>query len=749
MSNLRLTLRTLLAYLDDTLDPAEIKSIGEKVKESKTAQELIERIRKLVRKRRLTTPPFTGPDARFDANTIAEYLDNTLDSKAVAELEEFCREENPAADLYLAEVASSHQILALVLGEPMMVPATAKQRMYGLVKGREANPNRKPASTTQTPKLTTSNSHADMDLDEGSPLLGLSPRKKPWLVWAVPAIAALLLVGAGLALFFALPNLTDEPGKHHASTTTKDDKKDKDAVKDKDALKDKDLARDKDDKKDLDPVKDKDKDAATAKDKDLDPVKDKDAVKDAPKDRDAATVKDKDAGPVMPPITIPPPAVVEAPGEASPVKADAATYSFDPRSPTILLQKKDRGWTRLPINGKVTSAEPVVALPGSACALRTTGGAHLTLRGFLPQWPLPPVLSGRLLDAAVTLHQNPRVAADLTLHRGRLYVGNEAQPLSVIVRFGKEAWVVTLTEPNSEFGIDLVTRYTPGTNHLDGEEPLTEAFFLVLKGKVDLKVDTFEFPGLSAPVDPPAGVSFYAWTNKGARLPAPQPSSAAALTIWTKDAPKTESAQKLAAALERMHLAMTGMKSIPTVLKETRIGQDPDGRRLAIYALSAIDEVGELLDALGDADPKHGLERDEATYALRRWISRDAKHNLALYDVKEKKGLLIDAGFRSSEAEAMLSLLHGLSGGKDGGDDVPTRLAALLAYMGNEKLQIRHVAHFVFDALTQSVMNKPPYNAAAPLDERRMALEKYQTMLASGALTPMPTRPMGPGSSPP
>jgi len=46
----RLTLRTLLAYLDDTLDPAEIKRIGQKVAESETARELIARIKALLRR---------------------------------------------------------------------------------------------------------------------------------------------------------------------------------------------------------------------------------------------------------------------------------------------------------------------------------------------------------------------------------------------------------------------------------------------------------------------------------------------------------------------------------------------------------------------------------------------------------------------------------------------------------------------------------------------------------------------------
>ena len=136
---MRLTLRTLLAYLDDTLEPHEIKEIGQKVAESDAAQELVARIKQITRRRRLTTPPANGPGARFDANTVAEYLDNELSTDLVAELEKTCLE----SDVHLAEVASCHQILTLVLGEPALVPPTARERMYGLVKGREAIPFRK------------------------------------------------------------------------------------------------------------------------------------------------------------------------------------------------------------------------------------------------------------------------------------------------------------------------------------------------------------------------------------------------------------------------------------------------------------------------------------------------------------------------------------------------------------------------------------------------------------------------------
>src|SRR5437016_13187794 len=91
---MRLTLRTLLAYLDDTLEPGEIKTIGQKVAESDAAQELIARIKQVTRRRRLTTPTDVAPGERFDANRVAAYLDNDLSGEEIAEIEKICLESD-------------------------------------------------------------------------------------------------------------------------------------------------------------------------------------------------------------------------------------------------------------------------------------------------------------------------------------------------------------------------------------------------------------------------------------------------------------------------------------------------------------------------------------------------------------------------------------------------------------------------------------------------------------------------------
>jgi len=125
---MRLTLRTLLAYLDDLLEAGQSREIGEKISESGYASTLVDRIREVMRRRRLTAPDPKSPNSGLDTNSIAEYLDNTLEPDAVADVEKVCLD----SDVHLAEVAASHQILTLVLGEPVDVPTRTRERMYAL-----------------------------------------------------------------------------------------------------------------------------------------------------------------------------------------------------------------------------------------------------------------------------------------------------------------------------------------------------------------------------------------------------------------------------------------------------------------------------------------------------------------------------------------------------------------------------------------------------------------------------------------
>lgn len=122
---MRLTLRTLLAYLDDRLPPANAREIGQKIANSPFTTDLVERIRDVKRRRRLADPGKAQP--MIEPNLIAEYLDDQLTPDLVARIER----EILASDAMLAEVAAAHEILGL-LRDPVTVEPRLRDRLYGL-----------------------------------------------------------------------------------------------------------------------------------------------------------------------------------------------------------------------------------------------------------------------------------------------------------------------------------------------------------------------------------------------------------------------------------------------------------------------------------------------------------------------------------------------------------------------------------------------------------------------------------------
>jgi len=182
---MRLTLRTLLAWLDDTLQPTQVREIGIQVAGSPFAQELSDRIHRVTRQRRLTVPSSSGPEA-IDPNVVASYLDNELDPDAVAEYEKKCL----TLDVNLAEVASVHQILSL-LGQKVKVPAAARSRMYQLVKGREAIRSKKPPASRSEALEPVTKPIQPWVLPE-------APRRS-WIQRFGPGVLCLVLIGVSSA----------------------------------------------------------------------------------------------------------------------------------------------------------------------------------------------------------------------------------------------------------------------------------------------------------------------------------------------------------------------------------------------------------------------------------------------------------------------------------------------------------------------------------------------------------------------
>jgi hypothetical protein len=134
---MRLTLRTLLAWLDHVLPADEQKELGDKVTGSTAAQRLVDRIRQVIERPTISAPKVEGRGLAVDVNSVAEYLSNTLDPEQLESFERICLE----SDMHLAEVAACHNLLATAEADPQVfepLDARGRQRLLAAVKQRSA-----------------------------------------------------------------------------------------------------------------------------------------------------------------------------------------------------------------------------------------------------------------------------------------------------------------------------------------------------------------------------------------------------------------------------------------------------------------------------------------------------------------------------------------------------------------------------------------------------------------------------------
>ncbi len=189
---MRLTLRTLLAYMDQVLDEQTASEIAEKVQQSEVASEILQRIEDVLRRPRLGAPELSGRGMQVDPNTVAEYLDNVLSKEQVADFEKSCLESNTL----LAEVASCHRVLANILDQPIEVPAECRKKLYELVHRRRELAAREAKESGEKPPPRASgedSSAPGQSAPEEDLLAPPPPRETNWR-WLIAAVLAVVLV---------------------------------------------------------------------------------------------------------------------------------------------------------------------------------------------------------------------------------------------------------------------------------------------------------------------------------------------------------------------------------------------------------------------------------------------------------------------------------------------------------------------------------------------------------------------------
>ncbi len=207
---MRLTLRTLLAYLDGILPAAAQDDLAAQVATTPIAETLVKRIRRTVSRPGVPAPRPVARGLADDANSVAEYLDNTLPAERLAEFEKICLE----SDMHLAEVAACHGILAEAAGDPAVIRALddeARDRLTRAFHHRAAleamQEERKEArenAAVVMAAMAGPAAGADGAIVTGTRMARRTGDTKPWLAWASAALALLVLLMAGGALTWSM-----------------------------------------------------------------------------------------------------------------------------------------------------------------------------------------------------------------------------------------------------------------------------------------------------------------------------------------------------------------------------------------------------------------------------------------------------------------------------------------------------------------------------------------------------------------
>jgi hypothetical protein len=573
---MRLTLRTLLAYLDDLLEPADAQDLKHKIDESEFASTIVNRINDCMRRLRLGVPPLNGRGMGGDPNTVAEYLDNTMAPDLVPEFERLCLE----SDVHLAEVAACHQILTLVLGEPAEVDPASRQRMYRLIQ--------EPAQPA----------------DNSAPPPPDQPRRRPqipeylrepelrnyWLkITSIGAVAACLLLLA-IVIFWprASAPVAQAPTSAPAASRPRPP-----AIADQPAAAEQPAPATRDQTPSATaspasqpstqtPTSDKppghEAPAGTAP-KASETMVPATAIEAAPSQPAATAVKvpneaESAAAPKQaPPATDQPPSV-PAPPEARPEPATGGAVGRYVSEGRVLVrfQPPDE-WLRLPARDPLSVGERIVSLPDFQGTISLNSGVTAQLLG----------------GTGVTFQfAEGSTVPEIDIDFGKVMLLSSANPdAKVRVRVGGQSGTLTLSDPSSVAGLEVVPVLAPGA------DPATSAGVRQTVLYIAKATVIWQGPGAATPTTlaAPARLS---WA--GEQLPPPKPED---LPIWLTSETQLSEIDRRAA--DFIAGAVGTDRSARLALTELTTHRRFEVKALAVRSLGLLDNFEPLVLALGDA----------------------------------------------------------------------------------------------------------------------------------------------------
>jgi len=719
---MRLTLRALLAYLDEILEPEDTEDIGKRIQESEVASALLHRVRDVMRRLRLQAPQVDQTGKGLDPNTVAEYLDHVLPDDRVPDFERICLE----SDMHLAEVASCHQILALVLGEPAEVNPASREHMYAL-------PQVAAELEAMEARQGGESSSGDGRTGVGPPPPPRRPRpvvpdylrepagrrrRFPW------AVAVVLLIGVGviglvLADHFGL--LGGDRGEPVARETSK-------------PVASVDDAQPSAPEGGQAPVDQRTTDVGPAEGTTEPPVPEPVETEPAPgqptglvEGAPSPVIEPTEVGPerpsnvdepVLPPgptrpsgpadpatVTLPkaPVAdrlVVNPPDEPAREEAKppqhVGLFVSDASEHQLLLQfdPQSHQWNRLPVQGILVPGRPLLSFPAFRPLIALTSGLRVQFRG------------GTQINLQTVDGQEVPL---IELKFGHLVVGTVGKPETRLrLSAGGRTGTLTFVDPVSRAAIETIWTLIPGS---DPEKDPVEAVVNIyaLSGRLVWEADDglakIEFKTPSRLALGPTGA--------GPAVPIDKfPGWAVSSSVDTLDR----------GASRRLEEAIQVDRPVTLGLKERLDHRRSEVRQLASRCLGYVGDFGPLADVLND--PEQKLDWPDYIEELRQAMARGP-------DVAAQVRAGLEGAYGTDGAK-LYRMLWGYNAQQliDGQD------AELVDALDHELLAMRVVSFWNLNAITGAQLYYRPEN---PLSKRQKAVRTWRKRLENGEIRLKPT----------
>lgn len=401
---------------------------------------------------------------------------------------------------------------------------------------------------------------------------------------------------------------------------------------------------------------------------------------------------------------------------ATAAKAPAVAQLVSEKATLVRRDRPGQPWQVVDQKEALNGDELLVGLPGAQLdsanhAVRLT--LHSDLQGLSP-YPIH--------ESAVRLLHEPGTDLGFVLDRGRVDLVNQkaSGAAKVRVRVRQDTWNLTLATPGTRVALETYSRWPRGVPFRKQpgpkDVPTADLTFLVLKGDVQL-----EHGGHVLGLGAPPGPAMLEWDSVTGQDEAPKRLDK--LPPWAEaDGATDDTTAKRKAILERFRkLAIA--KSPDAALEELLQSNDSWERRLAVFAMGALDNVTGLGKAIRET--KYPDVWDNGILALRHWIGRGPGQDQRLY-----QGLIDTAKFTPVEAETILQLLHSF------GDDElarPEVYETLIEYLNHDKLPIRGLAYWHLKRLVPAG-KALGYDPQASAEARAAAAKKWKELIPEGTV---------------